>query len=535
MEIEIPLKARLRAAQAQTETGRTQSTESTPASGSGRVGEAVGEAVVETLPNSDKILLRMGELELIARNTANLRSGQTVLIELLESKTAAGEVLLRVLSEPLGDPKQAGEAAKMKAAVAGTSRLGPVMLKLLETLDNLPAMSGSNLDRATKGAVAALRANLIQPGADSIDKLQSLWTKLGLDLEAQLAKAAAEPQRLATDRAQDLKQQLKPLLQALAVHLKEVAQKAAVQAQPPTPQEPASTDLTERLIRTLTGLLPKPEPEVPGRLKSLILKAAGQPKPVSTEDSPVPAKDLARLKAGFIRDVLRLGERAKGGEKAVRIDTRLLKSDLGRIVKTHWPQIAEALNANQPEQLKAAVAQLDRAVAQLLQRAGLDLQALTRAALGGTEETVRGLEAIQVLNATATESEAALVLPLPFGPESGFNSGRVHLYQPPKQPGREGEERPFRLVFLLDMTNLGPVRVDVSLAKKDLMINLYVAKAEAAEWINSRVESLVGNLSELGFNVRSAAARTVETAPPVEDLAPDPGAPPRQGLIDIKA
>ena len=225
---------------------------------------------------------------------------------------------------------------------------------------------------------------------------------------------------------------------------------------------------------------------------------------------------------------------ASGPEKSRGPGSPQLRAEAAAAVRTVWPRLAQALGQAGADP-QALAREMETALRAAALRIGTASQVQTQAALTGIEEAIRGLESVQVLNAMANETGTSLVLPLPLAQGWGAQEGRLLFYKPPHKSGTDPGERPLRLVFLLDMTKLGPVRVDVSMIKKSLMINLYLTKPEALQEVSRKLAGLEKNLTEKGYQIRSLAARPVRTAPALEEVAPQPLEAAPKGFIDLKA
>ncbi|MBW1713253.1 MAG: hypothetical protein JRJ59_08930, partial [Deltaproteobacteria bacterium] len=315
-----------------------------------------------------------------------------------------------------------------------------------------------------------------------------------------------------------------PLLAALEAAKKELGPRPGGKTE--TGQPTARIELPPWPVR----LKPPSSTDQPER--GQVRAAAGRP---AVEPDKLVAI-LARFKGAFLKETLEVVDRAQSQVPKVSSRTARprVRADLAKTIRTFWPRLATAISSSQG-QTQAVINDLEQAFNQIIVRLGLTGQRQAQTALGQVEEALRGLEAVQVLNAAAAETQTSFVLPLPFAPGWGLTAGQVYFFEPPaRSPDQEGD-RPLRLVFLLEMSRLGPVRVDVSLVKKELRLNLYLTGEKAAAWANERLDALTRGLTELGYQVRAAKAKPFRTAPPVESLAPPPAPPGHKGLIDLKA
>ncbi len=581
MRIELPLLARLRSTLGGASGPRSEGPALAPGS--------LAEILVTARMEQDRILFTIGSQELVAKNTAGLEVGQRVLVQIQPGQTEAGEMILQVLPDPPQESSVA--AAKLKPLLTVKSDLGPLLKELKDILRELPAKPGSPLEKAAGQVKTTLAESLVRPDLRLESSLKSLSSRLGLDYEARLARAVATPGagREAEAGSRILSSQLKPALLALVRELKPILNQAA----PDRSELPGLNRLTAELREALTLLKggsqgPESRPgarspsltaagQVPGRetgpapappspLDGPLLKAVLKlPRPAEITTvrspgqeggvlesgrepdrglSPEAARDLAlnlgRLKGAFIRKAVGILEQELAQKDPVsadpaltRPDSALVRAETARVVRTVWSETARTL-ARPEADPQALATQMETALRGMALRLGALSQIQAQAALTGTEEALRGLEAVQLLNAMALETETSLVLPLPLAPAWGAQSGQVFFYKPPYKKGSDQGERPLRMVFLLEMSRLGPVRVDVSMVKKDLMINLYLAKTTALERVSAKLGRLEENLTEMGYRIRSLNARAVKAAPPLEEVVPRAVEVRPKGFIDIK-
>ncbi len=564
MRIENPLLAILRSAPGKSGPARPCGSLLTPGS--------LAEVLVAAQLERDRILLNIGSQELIAKNTAGLKTGQRILVRIMPEQTESGEAILQVLG-PV--PEESAAAARLRTVLSVKNSLGPVLKELQEIIKELPARPGSNLAKATGEVRSTLTQSLVRPDRALEASLRNLSSRLGLDHEARLAKAVG------TDKAEKgpesgpplPKGDLKPALLALAKELKPLLRHSILRPPEIPGLNRVVVELKEALALLKSGgkignpkngtggpLLKGEEKEQgPGReTRPAPAPAPGGP-PLKTvlrlprPAAPLPARNrrgsargnepekelgrnMGRLKGAFIKKAIRVLERSgtQGSKKTTRPAPTLTRTEAARIVRAVWPRLAQSLSGS-PGDPQALASELETALRGAALRLGNPSSAQTRVALAGVEEAVKGLEAVQLLNTVAVETNTSLVLPLPLAQAWEAESGQVFFYKPPHKPGAEEGDRPLRMVFLLDMTRLGAVRVDVSMAQKNLMINLYLAKTEAVERVSSKLDGLEKNLTEMGYNIRSLSARPVRTAPPLEEVAPQAAGNCPEGFIDIKA
>ncbi len=162
---------------------------------------------------------------------------------------------------------------------------------------------------------------------------------------------------------------------------------------------------------------------------------------------------------------------------------------------------------------------------------GSDLKALLLEMLpkgsegGRQEEAVRaaralleGLEGVQAENLHRARLGGGEMIPLPLVP--GVKSGELHLFPPVSGEEEEGDGarggegagdgRPFRVVFLLDLEKLGPLRVDAEILEKTLRVLFRTASGEAENLVKRNLPGLRESLAASGLEPLSLEVRRVE-------------------------
>ncbi len=62
-----------------------------------------------------------------------------------------------------------------------------------------------------------------------------------------------------------------------------------------------------------------------------------------------------------------------------------------------------------------------------------------------------------------------------------------------------GAKEHYNLVFLLDLSNLGPLRIDTQVRQDGLTIHINSENSDVIQFINSRTDELQEPLQEMGF------------------------------------
>ena len=137
------------------------------------------------------------------------------------------------------------------------------------------------------------------------------------------------------------------------------------------------------------------------------------------------------------------------------------------------------------------------------------------------ERALASLEAEQLLNLAREKAGEPVVLSFPFPDGDGWATARLAV--PPRgereeAPRGEGEA-PFRLSLGLELSNLGPLRADLTLARGVLSLRLLVTRADVV----SRVERALAELrARLGGAGRAVDVQVRRATPAETALGLDP-------------
>lgn len=145
---------------------------------------------------------------------------------------------------------------------------------------------------------------------------------------------------------------------------------------------------------------------------------------------------------------------------------------------------------------------------------GGDLKGLVSRFLDLNQETgvllkrfVSTIENIQILNHLGLEQERKIFLPVPIQFADGlFTLGQLLIHLPRKEKDEGGKQKPdrnvFSITFLLEMSNLGPVRADLAIKGEEIEGRFLLAKEETKSLIENNILSFISNLKDRGFKIR---------------------------------
>ncbi len=224
--------------------------------------------------------------------------------------------------------------------------------------------------------------------------------------------------------------------------------------------------------------------------------------------------------------------RKKGAKEntvpAKTVDTPQPKRE--QVYKLKRVSLSEPVNVKSISPEPAAKASPDPAMTELLR---------TRDAAKLLREAFNNIELNQLLNASTKEKEGAAqpqaLYQIPFFEGQNLQTARVYI-----RPRKEGDGRAdgkkadeSRVVFMLNMSRLGPVRVDVDVGAKHVTGFVYVLNDSVARFVKDNLPGLSKPLEEAGYGVRfevSAADEKFVTEE-LEKYTPITS----RGIVDVKA
>lgn len=149
---------------------------------------------------------------------------------------------------------------------------------------------------------------------------------------------------------------------------------------------------------------------------------------------------------------------------------------------------------------------------------------------------VAGLNAIERDSAQRAERDAPIWLPLPAPEGSFLRDARMFLAVGDGESGGAASERPFTVVLLLDLTRLGPVRVDIALTGERMTATFQLARESMLHRLRGGLDALRTDLEAAGLRVGALHLRTAPDGQlPVADLLSPPPAAAGSGRIDVHA
>jgi hypothetical protein len=129
---------------------------------------------------------------------------------------------------------------------------------------------------------------------------------------------------------------------------------------------------------------------------------------------------------------------------------------------------------------------------------------------------VKAIENLQLFNRMTLEQQRTLFLPIPLQFQDGLLSvGQLLIYLPQageegstESKERRGEKRDeVRVSLLLQLSNLGPIRADISLRGKEISGRFLLSSEEALSLVRDRLSTFTRSLIKKGFSILKLECR----------------------------
>lgn len=116
------------------------------------------------------------------------------------------------------------------------------------------------------------------------------------------------------------------------------------------------------------------------------------------------------------------------------------------------------------------------------------------------------IENIQLLNHMGLEQDRKLFIPIPIQfPDGFFTVGQLLIQLNQKKNGDHEEEKKdkdlFKISFLLELSNLGSLRSDLTIKGKEIYGRFILAKEEAKLIVEENLPTFINTLEKKGFSV----------------------------------
>jgi len=116
------------------------------------------------------------------------------------------------------------------------------------------------------------------------------------------------------------------------------------------------------------------------------------------------------------------------------------------------------------------------------------------------------LENVQLINHMGLEQDRKIFIPIPIQfPDGLFTVGQllIQLGQEKKggHEGEKGNKGLFKISFLLELSNIGPLRSDLTIKEKEIYGRFLLTNEETKRLIEENLPTFINNLNKKGFSV----------------------------------
>lgn len=122
------------------------------------------------------------------------------------------------------------------------------------------------------------------------------------------------------------------------------------------------------------------------------------------------------------------------------------------------------------------------------------------------ESALASLENLQLMNKISTSEAGVFFLPFPIMFEGSFSFGQI-FFDLPEESKAENSEKPFRVSLILNMTEIGKLKADVSFLKKKISGTVIVSSEETRDLFIENLPDLENNLLARGFESADFSVR----------------------------
>ena len=145
---------------------------------------------------------------------------------------------------------------------------------------------------------------------------------------------------------------------------------------------------------------------------------------------------------------------------------------------------------------------------------------------------VSTIENFQLLNHLGLETDRKIFLPVPMQfPDGLFTVGQLLIHLPEEDNDessmRKSGEDLFKITFLLELSNLGPLRADLNIMTKEIAGRFLLTNEKAKALVEKNIPVFVNRLKERGFSIRyiecSLKAPEVVNEPLINEIVREEG------------
>ncbi|MCF8724423.1 hypothetical protein LQ236_002443 [Nitrospina gracilis] len=153
--------------------------------------------------------------------------------------------------------------------------------------------------------------------------------------------------------------------------------------------------------------------------------------------------------------------------------------------------------------LKGQLMELATRLEEATQKTGTPLRQL-QDVLQAVHRSVQNIEFHQLSNQFAKQEQIPQLLPLPQSLFEGGSQLKIYVRRDWEGDSQSSdpENKSFNMVFFLDMTALGPLRVDTSMRPEGLSVSIETENPVVKTFLENHLLDLKTRMQELGFAIR---------------------------------
>lgn len=134
------------------------------------------------------------------------------------------------------------------------------------------------------------------------------------------------------------------------------------------------------------------------------------------------------------------------------------------------------------------------------------------------ESALSSIENLQMMNRISMSETGVFFLPFPILFDGSFSFGQV-FFDLPDEKQAEEREKPFRVSVVLNMTELGKLKADVSFLKKKISGTIVVSSEEVRGLFLENISALEDSLIARGFETADFTVRTPRVSGEIDSSA----------------
>ncbi len=109
------------------------------------------------------------------------------------------------------------------------------------------------------------------------------------------------------------------------------------------------------------------------------------------------------------------------------------------------------------------------------------------------------VECQQIINTASLDQGKGIFLAFPYFAGENVRLGELFISFPKRDEERELKNHSFKISFLLNMTKLGPIRIDMTVAQKKVWCTFMVLKKEISNFVAAMLPNLSKRFKQLGY------------------------------------